>query len=278
MEAGRLREPLAPRRVPTIAAVLPARNEAATVADVVAACRACAYTEEVIVVDDASSDDTAARAAAAGARVLRRDAPTGSKAHAMALGVEAAKADAILFCDADCTGLAPAHLDAICEPLVSGRAVMSIGWFDYGWLNPVVCRFPPTTGERVLPRWVWDAVPESKRQGYSIEIMINEVVAEARLPVVARTMTGVSHRTKRDKLGRRRGLRETWRMFWHLVGLPFRRVVRWRTYWFYLRDLTVDPPAPPGPGEPGATPAPLDGRGPSPGAVAPRGPRRGRRR
>jgi len=117
---------------------------------------------------------------------------------------------------------------------------MSVGWFDYGLLNPLVLRLPPTSGERVVPRWVWDAVRPERRSGYSIEIMINEVVAEGRLPTSVRTMPGVTHRTKRDKLGRRTGYRETWRMFWHLVGLPFRGVVRWRTYWFYLRELTVE--------------------------------------
>ena len=29
-------------------------------------------------------------------------------------------------------------------------------------------------------------------------------------------------------------------MFWQLVGLPLRGVVRLRTYWFYLRDLTIE--------------------------------------
>jgi hypothetical protein len=29
-------------------------------------------------------------------------------------------------------------------------------------------------------------------------------------------------------------------MFWHLLGLPTRGIVRWRTYWFYLRELTVE--------------------------------------
>jgi hypothetical protein len=66
------------------------------------------------------------------------------------------------------------------------------------------------------------------------------VIAEGRLPTTVRTMHGVGHRTKRDKLGLLRGYRETWRMFWHLVGLPFGGVVRWRTYWFYLRALTVE--------------------------------------
>lgn len=224
----------------TIDVVIPARNEAATVADVVSAARACRFVREVVVVDDASDDGTAGRAAAAGAKVVRREAGSGSKAHAMEAGVAATDAEAILFCDADCVGLTAAHLDGICVPFVEGRAAMSVGFFDYGLLNPLVLRFPPTSGERVVPRWVWDAVRPEKRSGYSIEIMINEVVAEGRLPTTVRTMYGVTQRTKRDKFGVRRGYRETWRMFWHLVGLPLRGVVRWRTYWFYLRELTVE--------------------------------------
>jgi glycosyltransferase involved in cell wall biosynthesis len=224
----------------TIDVVIPARNEATTVADVVAAARGCRFAREVIVVDDGSSDRTAEIALAAGAKVVRREVGTGSKAHAMELGVAASDAEAILFCDADVVGLTPAHLDAICRPYLEGRAAMSVGWFDYGMLNPLVRRLPPTSGERVVPRWVWDSVHPGKRTGYSIEIMINEVIAEGRLPTTVRIMPGVTHRTKRHKLGLRKGYRETWRMFWHLIGLPTRGVVRWRTAWFYLRELTVE--------------------------------------
>ena len=44
----------------TIDVVIPARNEASTVADVVCAALACRYTREVVVVDDGSTDGTAA--------------------------------------------------------------------------------------------------------------------------------------------------------------------------------------------------------------------------
>ncbi|MGH9225869.1 MAG: glycosyltransferase family 2 protein, partial [Acidimicrobiales bacterium] len=225
---------------PAIAAVIPARNEAATVAAVVEACLGCAYTSEVIVVDDGSTDGTAEIALGAGAKVIRLEGSGGSKAAAMEAGVNASDAEAILFCDADCIGLKAAHLDDICRPFLEGRAAMSLGWFDYGFWNPIVLRQAPSSGERIIPRWVWDSVPPSKRRGYDIEIMINEVIAEGRLPTTVRIMSGVTHRTKRDKFGRRKGLRETWRMFWHLVGLPVRGVVRFRTYWFYWRELTIE--------------------------------------
>lgn len=218
--------------------VVPARDEALTVADVVKACLACEYVREVIVVDDGSTDGTGDAAARAGAKVVRREAPEGSKAHAMEAGVEASDAEAVLFVDADCLGLTSAHLDAICRPVVEQRAAMSIGTFDYGFWNWLVLRFPPTTGERIIPRWVFEAIPPEKLDGYTIEVFINEVVSEARLPVTARVMRGVTHRTKRDKFGLLEGYKRTWRMFWDLWGLW--RVVRARTYWFYLRNLTIE--------------------------------------
>jgi glycosyltransferase involved in cell wall biosynthesis len=220
--------------------VMPARNEAPTVAANVAAALGCRHVREVLVVDDGSTDGTGELAVAAGAKVLRRDAVDGSKAHAMEAGVEATDADTILFVDADCTGLTPAHLDAICEPFLAGGADMSIGAFDYGrFWNRLVPWWPPLSGERILAREVFEAVPPELRSGYTIEVRLNEVVAERRLRTTVQVMPGVFHRTKRDKHGRREGLRRTWWMYRDLLGLLLPGRVRWRTYWFYLRGLTV---------------------------------------
>ena len=104
----------------------------------------------------------------------------------------------------------------------------------------MVVRLPPTTGERVLPRWVFEAVSPEQLEGYTIELLINQVVADHGLPTTSRVMRGVTHRTKRDKFGKMEGYRRTWRMFWQLFGLPLSGVVRWRSYWHYLRALTVE--------------------------------------
>jgi glycosyltransferase involved in cell wall biosynthesis len=228
--------------VVTIDVVMPARDEATTVAANVAAARGCRYVREVVVVDDGSSDTTGDQASAAGARVVRREAAIGSKALALAMGVAATDAGAVLFVDADCTGLTPAHLDDVCRPFVEGRATMSIGFFDYGrFWNWVVLHCPPLSGERIVPRWVFEAVPVTKLDGYTIEVRLNEVICEARLRTSARIMEGAQHRTKRVKVGRREGLRQTAQMYKALVSL-LRPVgdIRWRTYWFYLRGLTIE--------------------------------------
>lgn len=224
-----------------IDAIIAARNEAPTIVAAVDAARQCRHVREVIVVDDGSSDATADLAAAAGAKVIRlatERSGAGSKAHAMEAGVAGSDAEALLFVDGDVLGLRAHHLDALCAPYLEGRAVLSLGTFDYGRWNPLVLRLPPTTGERVVPRWVFEAIPKRKLDGYTIEVMINEVVCESRLPISTQVMRGVSHRTKRQKFGRADGYRRTWKMFWQLVGLL--RVVRLRTYWYYLLDLTVE--------------------------------------
>jgi glycosyltransferase involved in cell wall biosynthesis len=80
--------------------VIPAFNEADSIAEVVGALRGAASWREILVVDDGSTDDTEARAAAAGARVVRRPYNKGNGA-AVKAGIRQAGGTYILILDAD---------------------------------------------------------------------------------------------------------------------------------------------------------------------------------
>jgi len=90
-----------------VSVVIPARNEAALIGEVV---RTVKYQQsraqkiEVIVIDDGSSDDTGQLAQAAGASVVQATRPgeRGNCAAARNAGAAQARGDPIIFLDADC--------------------------------------------------------------------------------------------------------------------------------------------------------------------------------
>lgn len=215
--------------------VIPARNEAATIAAVVRAAREA--SNRVMVVDDHSDDDTAQVARAAGAEVVPSRGRA-SKALALATGVGATTAGVVVFFDADIIGATAAHMHSLARPVLEDGYAMSCGIVDYGRLrNPLFLRLPPITGLRAVRREVFTAIPETKRNGFQIEIMINEVVARGGMRTAIRVLHGTRHISKVAKLGRVAGTRAHLAMTLELLGC-FRHVPLW-TYGSYLRNLTV---------------------------------------
>lgn len=215
--------------------VIPARDEASTIAAVVRAARASSASR-VLVVDDHSSDDTASVARDAGAEVILSSGQ-GSKALALATGVAATTSPTLVFFDADILDARPEHFDELAATL-DGEFVMCCGLIDYGRRrNAVFMRLPPITGLRAVRREIFEAIPEEKLRGFQIEIMINEVVARGRMPSAIRVLRGARHRSKVDKMGIGRGLRAHAAMTVELLHcLTF---VPWWTYVAYLRKLTI---------------------------------------
>ncbi|MBV7281573.1 glucosyl-3-phosphoglycerate synthase [Corynebacterium sp. TAE3-ERU30] len=106
----------------SVSVVIPALNEEATVAQVIAAVEQDDPTE-IIVIDSDSEDRTAARAAAAGARVLNwREihpaiAPHPGKGEALWRGLAAARGDYVVFVDADLQNPPPHLVRRLLAPL-----------------------------------------------------------------------------------------------------------------------------------------------------------------
>lgn len=84
----------------TLSIIIPAKNEAESIAGVVSLARQTHPDAEIIVVDDGSDDNTASLAEDAGARVLHHPEGLGNGA-AVKSGARAAKGEVLVFMDGD---------------------------------------------------------------------------------------------------------------------------------------------------------------------------------
>lgn len=185
-----------------VSVVIPALNEADTIADVIASAIAHPYIDEVLVVDDGSTDVTAEVAEAAGARVIRLPHNSG-KAAALDVGVRSAKADTLLFLDADVTGHTQQSLSRIMQPVIDGRFEMYVGVRARTtlMLNRALRFFPIIGGERALTRRLWEAVPANCRRGFQIEIALNYTSKQFEKGMGFELVHGTCHRIKEKKYG-----------------------------------------------------------------------------
>lgn len=198
-----------------LSVVIPALDEERTVAGVVEAARkARPLVREVIVVSDGSRDSTAAVAANAGARVLALPRNLG-KTRALLAGVESAQEGTLLFLDADLLGLSEAHIHRLAEPVISGRAAMSIGVFRDARPVTDLAQFlaPALSGQRVLSRELFLTAAGNKVEGFAVEVALNSYAHRYRLPVAHVPLTGVTHLTKEEKRGLWPGFAARMRMY-----------------------------------------------------------------
>jgi glucosyl-3-phosphoglycerate synthase len=124
----------------TISVVIPARNEEATVGEIVRTIRthlveAAALVDEVLVVDSRSEDDTARVAAAAGAtvvaeqHVLAQLPPMRGKGEALWKGLAASTGDIVVFVDGDLREFTADYVTGLVGPLLADRSIAYVKGF-----------------------------------------------------------------------------------------------------------------------------------------------------
>ncbi len=131
-----------------VSLVVPARNEAATVGDVVARVRGAlmdtvALLDEIVVIDSDSSDDTYAVARDAGAAVHRAadvrpdlGVATG-KGEAMWKSLFVTTGDLLVFMDADLVDWDTHFVPGLLGPLLTDRRIDLVkGFYERPWLGP----------------------------------------------------------------------------------------------------------------------------------------------
>jgi glucosyl-3-phosphoglycerate synthase len=208
----------------TISAVIPARDEEATITSVIEAIRphlaGCGggLLDEIVVIDDGSRDATAARATHAGARVISTDG-SGGKGAAMALGVAEAQGDVIVFLDGDVVNTSPDYIVRLAGPLLLDDRIQLVkGFYERplegqpsggGRVTELTARpilellFPslaavaqPLAGETALRRGVFEQI--TLDDGYRVEMgLLLDVAATFGTDAIAQVDLGVRvHRNR----------------------------------------------------------------------------------
>lgn len=108
--------------MPKVTVVIPAKNESATIQDVIEGIRP--YADEILVVDGHSTDDTRKIALELGARV-ELDRGRG-KGDAVRIAIEKAKGEVVVFIDADGSH-EPSDIPKLVAPILGGEADLVIG-------------------------------------------------------------------------------------------------------------------------------------------------------
>lgn len=199
-----------------LVAVVPAYNEEPTVGAVVRALRQAAVFNTVLVVDDGSEDGTAREAASAGATVLRTPSNLG-KGGAMLLAFEQIRTSHVAFFDADLLGLRSDHVRRLVYASGCGYDMVA-GYRDKGCVKDIaqIVLMPLITGERILKRWVLEALPQTCWNGYAIELALNDAVQRGGGRTALVQMDGVTIRTKTQKTGFVRSAVNHSKMLWQM--------------------------------------------------------------
>lgn len=177
----------------TVAVIVPAKNESATIGAVLDSVLVHhELVDELVVVNDHSSDDTATVADHHGARVVHLEG-AGGKGAAMGAGLEATTASIVVFLDADVLNTTSEYVARLIQPLLERPSTQLVkGFYERplhdmptggGRVNELAARpilsllFPglgeirqPLAGETAARRGALDAI--KLEPGYGVEIAL----------------------------------------------------------------------------------------------------------
>jgi len=203
----------------SVAVIVPAKDEAKTLASVLEAVLAHdELVDELVVVDDHSSDTTASVALSHGAKVVEHLGPSG-KGAAMTSGVQATSSELIVFLDGDVNNTSPEFVARLLRPLLTRQEIQLVkGFYERplfaqptggGRVNDLAARpilkllFPglgdirqPLAGESAIRRSLFDGV--ALEPGYGVEVaLLIDVVRLFGVHAVAEVDLGTrSHRNR----------------------------------------------------------------------------------
>lgn len=194
---------------PRVSAIVPAYNEEKSIGGVIQTLKSSPLIDEILVVSDGSTDQTHEIAEKAGVRAIELPTKKG-KGAAMLHGLAHARADIVMFFDADLKGLRADHIQRLVMPVLSGSRVMTVGIRDRGFIMSALAkRFMPLIGgERAMARRVIEGMNPEFVQGFMIESAMNYHCRVNKWSYGGVYLPGLKIIHKYEKVGYRRGLIE----------------------------------------------------------------------
>lgn len=222
-----------------VSVLIPAYNEAATIAATLASIQSVLPQAELVVVDDCSTDNTRAIAAAQGVRVITHSQNRG-KAEALTSGLIACSGQVVAMVDADMGDLA-GEVAPLVQAVLAEECDMAIALFAssrgggvglvrnlayWGILLLTGSRLQaPLSGQRACTRPLLEnCLP--RRGGYGLETELT-LRALRRGYRVKEIPTGFEHRGQGWKLV---GFRHRGRQFFHVLLALCRGGLSWRQH------------------------------------------------
>ena len=201
-----------------VSVVVPALNEEETIFEIVRVLAGIEILDEIIVVCDGCTDNTAALAKAAGAEVVELAQNVG-KGGAMMAGVRAARNDVVLFLDADLIGLTPESVVNLVNPVLRGKADMTVGIFEKGRVATDFAQTvaPFLSGQRAVKRCLLEGMSDLDASRFGVEIALTRYAVENDLVVEEVVLRDMTHRLKEEKLGFVKGVAARMRMYWEIA-------------------------------------------------------------
>lgn len=216
-------------------AIVPTFNEAGKVGRVLSVLKEIDCLGEIIVVDDGSTDGTLQEITELAEedkriRIICHIKNTG-KGEAIFSGWHASHADHLLLLDADLFGLKPSHIQDLIQPVLEGKADMTIGQFKGGTWRSDFSHFltPWLSGQRCLRSELLAQVSRQAASGYGFETALTVAARQNEWRCLRVPMWGVWHIPSESRRGLLLGLRTRSRMYgqiiyaWYLAG-GFRRL------------------------------------------------------
>jgi len=160
------------REKDTVAAIVPAYNEAKRISSVLTALSQTKILDEIIVVDDGSHDNTEEVVSHFPSVKFLKNQKNIGKAESLQRGVDSTQANVLFFCDADLQNITPEIITEIISPVLTHAYDMFIGIRD-NIMQKSVPLFAINSGERALRRELWEKLPKSFKHRYRIEAGLN---------------------------------------------------------------------------------------------------------